>query len=236
MIDEGLFRRRNLPHIDVDGKPYFITGCLAGSIPASGMSRIRSYRQELEQRSIPNNMACQEWEEKKHKLVFRLVDSILDGEPAVKHLEDDRLADIVQNAFSHFAGERYQLFAYVVMPSHHHWVFLPDPDWSDAFLKQQLSKCRQQTPRESISHSIQSFTATRCNRILGRTGTFWQDETFDHFVRNETELLRIIHYIENNPVVARLCEKPEDYKHSSASIRKKRGIEAGQPISRGTGF
>jgi type I restriction enzyme R subunit len=38
MID-GVFRRRNLPHIDLEGKATFITACLEGSISAAGLKK-----------------------------------------------------------------------------------------------------------------------------------------------------------------------------------------------------
>ena len=33
--------------------------------------------------------------------------------------------------------------------------------------------------------------------------------------------MKVVAYIENNPVKARLCEKPEDWPFSSAWFRKK---------------
>ena len=102
------------------------------------------------------------------------------------------------------------------MPSHHHWVFLPDPTWAEQFSAQQQDKEKKRTLREGISHSIQSFTGTQCNRARGGEGAFWQAETFDHYARDQEELLRIIHYIEQNPVVAGLVDRAEDFQWSSA--------------------
>jgi hypothetical protein len=53
-------------------------------------------------------------------------------------------------------------------------------------------------------HSIKGFTAGRANRLLGRFGAFWLHESYDHCVRNEAELRRIIAYVANNPVKAGL--------------------------------
>ena len=37
--------------------------------------------------------------------------------------------------------------------------------------------------------------------MLGLTGQpFWQDESYDRLVRNQTEFDRIVHYIEWNPI------------------------------------
>ena len=230
MLD-GIFRRRNLPHWDLAGKAYFITGCLDGSISSVGLKRIRTYRDELDARPRPEKLSPADWEHHKHKLVFALVDELLDKQSPVQHLADERQAEIVQNAFLHFAGERYALFAFVVMPSHHHWLFLPDETWGEsAVVKSRQRDGRQRTPREIISHSIQSYTASHCNRVRGATGPYWQIETFDHWVRDDGELHRIITYIENNPVVAGFVARPEDWRWSSAPLRKRLGIPDGQRI------
>ena len=172
-----------------------------------------------------------EWEDRKHKLIFALVDELLDQHSPVSHLADERQAIIVQNAFLHFAGQRYSLFAYVIMPSHHHWLFLPDENWSlEAIRGVPASESRRRTPREIISHSIQSYTATMCNRIRGGAGAYWQTETFDHWVRDEAELLRIIDYIEQNPVKAGLVDRPELWPWSSARHRTLTGTKRGDPL------
>ena len=230
MNDDTIFRRRDLPHIDVVGKPYFVTACLHGSINAKGLKRIKAYRNELSNRPRPKKLSDPEWKTVQHKLVFKLVDSILDGESSVRHLNNEQLAEIVQIAFLHFADERYRLFAFVAMPSHHHWIFLPDENWADEHTAKQPKNKRQRTAREVILHSIQSYTGTRCNQVLQRTGQFWQWETFDHYARNDDELMRIIHYIEQNPVAAGLVSKAEDFRWSSAHLRKKLGLQVGDCI------
>jgi putative transposase len=69
-----------------------------------------------------------------------------------------------------------------------------------------------------ITHWIKGRTAREGNLLLGRTGEpFWQDESYDHWVRNEREFHRIVKYIEWNPVSAGLVTKPEDWPWSSAT-------------------
>jgi len=232
MNDDTVIRKRKLPHIDVDGKPSFITACLAGSLPAAGLKRIRNYREELDSRPLPKQMATAEWELMKHKLVFKLIDSLLDGASPTTHLADDRLAKIVFDSILHFADQRYLLYGFVIMPSHHHWVFLPREQWSTELAIKQRDKKHPKTPREVISHSIQSYTGTMCNRVLGTKGSFWEAETYDHYARDEAELIRIIDYIEQNPVKAGLVENPEDFRWSSAHLRHKLGISTGDRISK----
>ena len=235
MNENAIFRRRKLPHVDVEGKPTFITACLKGSLAAAGLKSIRDYRESLDARALPNGMSVADWEMNKQKLVFKRVDSLLDGKCPVDHLRDDRLAEIVQNAFLRFAGNRYRLYAFVVMPSHHHWVFLPEKKWSDEMSVRESGKERRKTPREVISHSVQSYTGTMCNRVLGTSGAFWQTETFDHYARDEAELLRIIDYVEQNPVVAGLVRKAEDFRWSSAFLRKQLKLNIGDNFTKPVG-
>ena len=114
-----------------------------------------------------------------------------------------RLAEIVENALLHFDGERYALHAWCVMPNHAHTLFTPKASFM-------MSK---------IVHSWKSFTANECNKILRRTGRFWERDPFDRYIRNEQHYRNAIAYIENNPVKAGLCEKPEDWLWSSAKRR-----------------
>jgi putative transposase len=68
-------------------------------------------------------------------------------------------------------------------------------------------------------HSLKSYTANRANELLGREGPFWQDESYDHWVRDIDELERIVNYIRDNPVRASLCESARDWRFSSAFDR-----------------
>jgi REP element-mobilizing transposase RayT len=68
-----------------------------------------------------------------------------------------------------------------------------------------------------IAQSLKRFTAREANTLLRRTGNaFWQPEPYDHWIRNDEEHARCCRYVLNNPVKARLCGAPEDWKWSSA--------------------
>ena len=96
----------------------------------------------------------------------------------------------------------YDLAAYCVLSNHMHLLLLP-----------------KITPSR-IMQSLKGASARDANRILGRTGeSFWQAESYDHWVRDEGEWKRIVAYIEENPVKASLARRPEDYRWSSASQR-----------------
>jgi REP element-mobilizing transposase RayT len=109
------------------------------------------------------------------------------------------IAKLVMDAIHYRDQRTYQLHSFVVMPNHVHLLM---------------------TPLEAVSKVMQSlkrFTAREGNRMLGLTGQpFWQDESYDRLVRNDTEFERIVHYIERNPVTAGLAPTPGEFRWSSA--------------------
>ncbi len=109
-------------------------------------------------------------------------------------LRRPELAAIVENALHHFEGQCYALGEYVIMPTHVHALVTP----------------LNQHGLATIIHSWRSFSAHEINRILQRTGKFWQDESFDHIVRDEQALARFEQYIRENPARAGL--KEGDYR------------------------
>jgi type I restriction enzyme R subunit len=217
-----LFCRRKLPHWDLPGATYFVTSCLEGSIPASGLTDLCQYRDQLAGRRRPEDVTEEEWEVRQQKLLFARFDEWLDGRPPVRHLEQPALAGQVQTSLMFFAGIRCEVFAFVVMPSHFHWVFQPTAVYAQSLVGA--------TARERLMQGVKTFTARGCNILLGRRGQFWQEESYDHWVRDPDELERIIQYVENNPVKAGLCQRPEDWPWSSARWRMETGTPFGHPL------
>ena len=114
------------------------------------------------------------------------------------------MASIVEGSLLHFQHDRYLLSAWCVMPNHVHVVVTPHQDHT-------LS---------TILHSWKSFSAHEINKRLKKTGTVWEEEVFDHIVRDEISMERFVRYTEDNPVVAGLCERPELWPFSSARFRE----------------
>ena len=75
-------------------------------------------------------------------------------------------------------------------------------------------------PLAEIVHSWKSFTANEVNKILSRTGDFWQREYHDRFVRDDDDYRNVLAYIENNPVKAGLAKSTDAWRHSSAWGRR----------------
>jgi putative transposase len=217
-------RRRHLPHWDVPDAAYFVTTCLQGSIPAQGLLELANYRAELCHRPMPRGLSLEDWQVRQWKLAFRQMEEWLDRQPANRALQEPDLARLVVNSIFHFAGERYDLLGYAVMPSHLHWAFQPLSAWVETL------KDDRRSPREIITYSLNRFTSKVCNRLLQRRGAFWQTESYDHWIRDVDELERIISYIEENPVKAQLAETPEQWPFSSAHARNQLGTAWGMPL------
>jgi REP element-mobilizing transposase RayT len=128
-----------------------------------------------------------------------IVRALRDGHGG-RALADPRAAEIVERALLHFDGARYRLLAWCVMPTHVHALIAQIEGY----------------PLSAVAHSWKSFTANAANRALGRSGRFWAPEYYDRFMRDERQLEATRAYVENNPVAAGLCAKPEDWRFSSA--------------------
>jgi REP element-mobilizing transposase RayT len=134
---------------------------------------------------------------------FRAMDAELDQAlSGPLWLKDSRVAACVVDAIKR--GERdwnyYRLHAFVVMANHVHILIEPN------------------VPLAQITHRLKGVTARAANQILRREGNrFWNEESFDHWVRNATEFTRIKNYIEQNPVTAGLTKTPQDWPWSSAT-------------------
>jgi hypothetical protein len=76
-------------------------------------------------------------------------------------------------------------------------------------------------PLGKILHGWKSYTSKEANRILGCRGTFWAEDYFDRYIRNEEHLSRAVRYIEHNPLKAGLVHAPEDFPWSSARYRSR---------------
>ncbi len=122
-------------------------------------------------------------------------------------LAEDAVAECVRDCLLKGDAElnHYRLYAYTIMNNHVHALVLP------------------LIPLAKLMKGLKGASARYANLALQRTGQpFWAAESFDHWCRTEEECVRIVNYIENNPVKARIVSKPEDWKWSSAYDRHRK--------------
>jgi len=116
------------------------------------------------------------------------VEKYLDAGHGECWMNVERIARLVADALRHFDGERYRIFSWCVMPNHVHAVVKPLAGHSLA----------------EILHSWKFYTAHAANKILKRKGQFWEEEYYDHLIRDEREYMRCVEYTLANPEQAGL--------------------------------
>ena len=112
---------------------------------------------------------------------------------------------IVLNAWRHFHNSRYELFAICIMSDHVHALFQPWPK-NEA----PAGETRFWSLTE-LMRSLKSFTAREINLAEGKTGAVWEKETFDRYIRSDSDLAEKFHYILRNPWDTGVAKKNEDY-------------------------
>lgn len=174
----------NLPQWRQAGTSYFVTFRLADSIPQEKLEQWSRDRQQF----ITENPEpwTTELRAEFHKQFSDRFQNWLDAGEGACLLKDEAIAVIVADALKHFAGDRYELGAWVVMPNHVHVLLKPNGGHT----------------LDKILHAWKSYTTHAINKALGREGDVWQNEGYDHIVRGPKAAQAIAKYITDNPAQA----------------------------------
>ena len=107
-------------------------------------------------------------------------------------------AELFLDTLQHYRREGfYRLHAFVAMPDHVHLLLTP-----------------QGITLERAMMLIKGGSSHR----LASLSPVWQRGFTDHRIRDRADFLTHHDYIHHNPVRAHLCQQPEDYPHSSATL------------------
>lgn len=217
--DDELFYERELPHYQPRDTTYSGVFRIAGSLPADVVAALQSERGEFRRGlSGMDKRRRKEWFRKYSLERFMKFDSLLDHESTgPRWLKDSRIAEIVVKAMHHWDEKAYELLAYCIMPNHVHMV-LSTGAASTIYLPEFPLKGPTPYHLTNILTSIKKYSALRANRLLYRSGPFWQDESYDHVVRDEKELERTIWYVLENPVKAGLIREGREWQWSYAKV------------------
>ncbi|MBS0202470.1 MAG: transposase [Planctomycetes bacterium] len=177
---------RHLPHWRQDGASYFVTFRLGDALPQEKLSYLQRLRDEWE-RAHPPPRTEQAWEEHTRDIVRRS-EAWLDEGYGECYFREQRHAEHLEEALTHFQDVRYFVSCHVVMPNHCHAVLRPFAGWE----------------LEDILKGMKGVVARRVNLAAGISGSIWQEESYDRIVRDEEHLWRIIQYIGRNPRLAGL--------------------------------
>ncbi len=80
----------------------------------------------------------------------------------------------------------YDLVSFCVMPNHVHILF------------------KQNDELKKIMKTLKGSTSFQINKMLGRKGTFWEENYYDTVIRDENHFNTVYGYIKNNPIKAEL--------------------------------
>ena len=179
-----------LPHWRQWGVTYFVTTRLADSVPTPLRDEWRARREAwlathgaVSPESLPTELR-REYDREFTSAFHALLDAG-HGECLLARRD---CADILVARLKAGHGTAYQLDAWVVMPNHFHALVAP---LGDLLLGEILKSWKGGSARE-------------INVLLGRQGSLWQKEPFDHMVRSGAQLEYFRRYIAENPAKAGL--------------------------------
>jgi len=184
---------RYLPHWTQTGATYAVTFRLADSVPAPVAEEWRRERQRIVERAEKQGRSLRYDERVElNRLFCTRIDGYLDARHGECLLEAPGAAETVLAVMRHFDCDRYDLIAWAIMPNHVHAALRPTG-------ANQLA---------DILHSWKSFSAKQLNRLLGRSGTVWMEEYYDHLIRDGKDFVNQVNYILDNPQKGGLHDYP----------------------------
>jgi len=184
--DEVRTSRRRLPHWRQASVTYFITFRLGDSVP---QPLLRQWRHEraIWLRLHPQPWGVKEQREYEARFIGRMQEW-LDAGMGACHMRRPDVRAEVEGCLLQFDGNRYDIYAFVLMPNHVHGLIKPTTGCNLSIVLQ----------------GIKGVSANRCNKLLGHKSTFWMDESYDHIVRDAKELRAFRSYVAGNPAKAGL--------------------------------
>lgn len=145
---------------------------MKGSIPVYRIDELKK-----EYFRIKNKQGLNDREIRRiHSIYFQKFDTELDkslNEPC--WLREDKIASVVADSLHFNDTKEYDLLCFSIMPNHVHLV---------------LSTFKDSIPLYAILQKHKRFTAWQSNKILNRTGSFWQPGSYDHIIKDEDEYKR----------------------------------------------
>ena len=215
---------RRRPHFQPLDATLFVTFRLAESIPKS---TVRYYKAKLEwlrdqwrrvRKLTADDPSDQNTRwlaeiEKFNREWFIKCEDILHRELAgTTWMRDPQIADKVAENLHRLDGNAYRLDAFSIMSNHAHTVFKPLV--SEAVLAQIVRGVENSDSIPALAKIMQAIkgrSARECNLLLGRSGSFWEHESFDRAIRSG-KFDKTVNYVLNNPVKVGIVSRWEEYR------------------------
>jgi len=206
-----IYYEHNLPHYQPPNATYLVNIRLAGSLPREALARIQREYQTFKRSLASRHIRSQEIETYRERQLqyYMDIDRLLDANALKQNLlvrED--IAELVAASLRLNDGKKYVLIAYCIMPNHVHIILGIGAPW----LNTVDDTGKKPFPVTRHIGSMKKYTARKANALLARDGPFWQNESYDHVIRDDVELKSLLWYVLNNPVAAGLVEQWTDWK------------------------
>lgn len=197
--------QRRLPHIYLPEQPIFITWRLKFDLPKPVLNELERIKQEY---TAETEKLSDEFRKMQnyinHKRIFGWLDSQYDKiDPGDVSLNSKEIGSILKDTILAQQELDYHVYAFCIMPNHVHVLMTP--------------YCASEFVNKSLSDILKKWkgsSARAINLHLNRSGSLWSPESYDHLVRNVDELSRVMDYIIQNPVSARLVHSWKDWEYT----------------------
>jgi len=220
IVEPATFYRRHLPHWQPDRGIFFITYRLQMPLPEDVRLCYARWKQDLYSRQVWRGRERTPQEDAlAFKTAFQMIDRYLDTcrtGPRWLHLPE--VAKVVTDSLMYMHQRQYKLHGFTIMPNHAHDILEPLPGGDGA----PVSLAR-------ILQGHKGATSRRANLLIGREGTFWEDESFDHVIRSWEEYYDLLDYTMKNPVKAGLVKRPGDWPYTWLNPEEKEMLGLDQP-------
>ncbi len=134
---------------------------------------------------------------------------------------NDKVCEILIRNIKHYKEKyKFTILAYVIMPSHFHWIVLVNNKFGTiSDIMRDLKKFSAWDIMDYLSKNnseIDSEFKKASNGYNDQKRKFWMPRFDDLGIRNNKMFWDKLNYIHKNPVEKGIVSKPEEYKYSSA--------------------
>ena len=126
---------------------------------------------------------------------------------------------LISNIKFYQSKYKFAILAYVIMPSHFHWILEVNPDCgtiSDIMRDLKRNSSKELTEYLRNDKYYQDIFRSEAEGSDRQIKKFWMSQFDDEVIRNQKMFWDKMNYIHKNPVEAGLVLRPEDYIYSSA--------------------
>jgi REP element-mobilizing transposase RayT len=223
------------PWGQLDNAIHLLTLRLEGVVPTQKLRELRVWRDEQLALAPTDARLGRDFRTRIQQRFFTEYDYLLDENRENVLLADQRVAAMIRRHLLLRSGGPYRLLAYCVMPNHVHAILevvapsgppatldAEDVDPAElGFVALRLDEePDESSPLGDFLRTFKQETAAEAAGLLDdRRHLRWHTDSFDFWIRSQSELEAVIDYVAQNPVQAGLVPSPEQWFFSSAHER-----------------